>query len=106
MMARRPLRIYIGGIDQVEAGVDKSVQQSKRCRFIGGPAEYIATQRQRRYLQFRSTQSELVHPDTLSFLRVRRPRIAIAQATCKKSAPAFYGPGRNRDMFAQMRGPV
>ena len=45
-MARRPGRVNIGGVDEVEAGIDEAIEHRMRCRFIGGPAEHITAEAQ------------------------------------------------------------
>ena len=47
-MPRRPARIAVGGVDGVEAGIDKGVEDGERGLGVDVPAEHIAAQHQRR----------------------------------------------------------
>ena len=46
-VARCPGRIHIGGVDQVEAGLDKGIEQRKGGSLIHAPAKYVAAKGQR-----------------------------------------------------------
>ena len=54
-------RIDVGGVDQVKAAVDKSVQQRKRSRLVGGPTENVAAKGQRGDLQAGAAQFTTLH---------------------------------------------
>jgi len=56
LVARYPVRVRVGGIDQVEAGVDESIQQGEGCRLVGTPAEHVAAQGERGDVQAGSAE--------------------------------------------------
>ncbi|MBP2480371.1 hypothetical protein J3A72_000663 [Stenotrophomonas sp. PvP093] len=55
-IARHPGRIHIGGVDQVEAGVDEGIEQGEAGLLIGAPAEHVATEGERTYMQAGTAQ--------------------------------------------------
>src|SRR5215831_7942166 len=46
-----PLRVGVGGIDEVPARADKSVEDREGCFLVGGPAKHVAAQAERKHLQ-------------------------------------------------------
>ena len=49
-----PARVDVGGVDEVEAGVDEGVEQRERGRLVGRPAEHVAAEAERRDRECRS----------------------------------------------------
>src|SRR5262249_33699737 len=47
LVARRPARVDVRCVDQVEARIDAGVEQAERGRLVGGPAENVAAEGQR-----------------------------------------------------------
>jgi len=45
LVARHPGRVHIGGVDQIEAGIDEGVQQCKRGLLVRTPAKHVAAKR-------------------------------------------------------------
>jgi hypothetical protein len=58
-VALGPARVHVGGIEQVETGIDEGVEQRKAGGLIGRPAEHIATKGQWRDLKVRCAQGPL-----------------------------------------------
>src|SRR5205823_4365406 len=44
LVAGRPAGVDVGGVDEVETGVDEAVKQFEGLRLVGGPAEDVATE--------------------------------------------------------------
>src|SRR5690606_12936210 len=65
-IARYPARIGIGGIDGVEASVDKAVEQVERGLLVGGPAEDVTAQNQRRDGKVGATETAFLQFNTPS----------------------------------------
>ncbi|KAG1469333.1 hypothetical protein G6F57_012230 [Rhizopus arrhizus] len=55
-IARHPRRVHVGGVDQVEAGVDEGIEQGEAGLLIGAPAEHVATEGERTYMQAGTAQ--------------------------------------------------
>src|SRR5437879_4673065 len=53
LISGHPLRIDVRGIDKIEAGSDKCVQQLKRSRLSHGPTKDVSAKRERSNFQFR-----------------------------------------------------
>jgi hypothetical protein len=60
-MPRHPARIGIGGVDQVEPGVDEGIQQQKRSRLVDRPAEHVAAESEWRDLESGTPQLAFFH---------------------------------------------
>src|SRR5262245_8905160 len=60
-MARRPSGIDIGGVNEVEAGFDKAVEQGEARLLVRRPPEHIAAETERRHLDVRFAEPALFH---------------------------------------------
>ena len=60
-VAGLPSRIDVGGVDAVEAGADKGVEQRERGLLVRRPAEHVAAEDERRDLQSASAELALLH---------------------------------------------
>src|SRR5450759_3988679 len=65
LVAGYPARIGVGGVDGIEAGVDKGIEDGERSRLVDVPAEHIAAQHQRRDVQFGLAEPAKFHELTL-----------------------------------------
>ena len=66
-VARHPARVHVGGVDEVEAGVDERVEQRKRGGLVGGPAEHVAAEGERRDLEAGSAERTKAHEVSLGW---------------------------------------
>jgi hypothetical protein len=55
-IARHPGRVDVGGIDQVEAGIDEGIKQREGSLLVGAPAKHVAAERQWGHLQAGAAQ--------------------------------------------------
>jgi len=61
LVANRPRGIDVGGIDGIEAMVDKGIENVETGLLINGPSEHIATEHQGRDVQSGFAQWTLIH---------------------------------------------
>ena len=67
-IARHPARIAVGGVDSVEAGIDKRIKQRERSLLVDGPAEHIAAKHERGEVQFGLAEAAGFHLIVAFFL--------------------------------------
>ncbi len=102
LIAGRPRGIHVGRIDEVQPGVDERVENRKRSRFVGGPAEYIAAEHKRRDLQFRVSNTALLHDFSRLYRKRKRdtPPFQIPQRTWRIGLKRLSGAARAPDQRA------
>ena len=75
LVARRPGRIDVGGVDRVQAGGAEAVEQVERRLGVGGPAEHVAAEHDGGDRKVGATETTLLHePIPLGFASDRRHR--------------------------------
>ena len=61
-----PTRVDVGGVDQVEAIVDEGIEQVERRGLVGGPAEHVATEGERRDREAAAAEGTRLHANSLA----------------------------------------
>ena len=107
LVARRPSRIDVGGVDRAEAGADEAVEQVERGLGVGRPAEHIAAEHGGGNRKVGAAETTLVHRATPNSASrpVRRcplppaPLVLRRREAASKDAPARANAGANSSIL-------
>src|SRR5882757_9550921 len=82
-MALGPLRIGVGGVNEVQAVVDERVKDGERRALIGRPAEYIAAEDEGCDLKIRGSDGVFLHRFLRLVLDGNEPKRIRANAAAR-----------------------
>src|SRR5262249_48794337 len=80
--------VAVGGVDQVDAELDRPAYDAARRRKIDAAAEIVAAEADDGHLERGATKPPLVHPDRLAHCARVRPRIFRASSGVAISRPS------------------
>jgi hypothetical protein len=61
LIAGRPIRIDVGGVDRTEAGLGEPIEQRERRGLVGGPAEHVGADHERRNAKVSMAEMARMH---------------------------------------------
>src|SRR4051812_29585866 len=107
-MARHPARVDVRGVDEVEAEVHEAVEDREGGFLVGGPAEDIAAEAERRGAEAGAAEGSFVHRSIIACAAPSRSPTGVPPAGARSSrGRSACTPNRSRDASTRScrRGP-